>query len=505
MLCKNEKPLFIFEMANNHQGSLEHGLSIIRQMADVCQEFRDDFNFAFKFQYRDLDTFIHPAYKQSKEVKLVKRFEETRLTEEEFLQLKMELDKHDFVSICTAFDEKSVKMVNKHDYSVIKIASCSYTDWPLLESIALLVDKPVIASTAGAELSDIDNVVSFFRHRQKELTLMHCVAEYPTTAENSQLNQISFLRDRYKDINVGYSTHESPKNFDAIKIAIAQGACVFEKHVGITDNGVVLNSYSANPAEVREWLTVARSTFAMCGIKGQRHTSTEKEKNDLRALCRGVFALKPIKAGDKIDFNNMFFAIPCSEGQLIANDISKYKLYHATEDVDVNQPIFREKVSEYNVREKVGGVIAKVKELLREGKISIPKKTGYELSHHYGLESFAKCGAVIITCINREYCKKLIIMVPAQIHPAHYHKLKEETFCVLYGDLQITLNGETKTYLPGDMILCERGAMHSFSTVGGVVFEEVSSTHKIGDSYYEDANIMETKNRKTGLTYWFED
>ena len=58
---KNAKPLFILEIANNHMGDVEHGLKIIREMAEITKKF--DFLFAIKFQYRDIDTFIHPDYK----------------------------------------------------------------------------------------------------------------------------------------------------------------------------------------------------------------------------------------------------------------------------------------------------------------------------------------------------------------------------------------------------------------------------------------------------------
>ncbi len=53
--------LFIFEIANNHMGSLKHGLRIIREISQTTKGF--DFKFAFKLQYRDLDTFIHPHFK----------------------------------------------------------------------------------------------------------------------------------------------------------------------------------------------------------------------------------------------------------------------------------------------------------------------------------------------------------------------------------------------------------------------------------------------------------
>ena len=159
-----DKPLFILEMANNHQGSVEHGKTIIKEMKKVCQEYEDIFNFAVKFQYRNLDTFIRPDYKNRMDVKNVKRFNDTRLTKEQFKELKDEAKSNGFYTICTPFDEDSVDLIMEHDYDVIKVASCSFTDWPLLEKIST-TKKRVIVSCAGSSEEDIDNVVAFFKHR----------------------------------------------------------------------------------------------------------------------------------------------------------------------------------------------------------------------------------------------------------------------------------------------------------------------------------------------------
>jgi len=53
-------PLFIFEMANNHMGDINHGIRIIDEIYDSCKNF--NFEFGFKLQYRDLDSLIHPNY-----------------------------------------------------------------------------------------------------------------------------------------------------------------------------------------------------------------------------------------------------------------------------------------------------------------------------------------------------------------------------------------------------------------------------------------------------------
>jgi len=496
-----QRPLFVFEMANNHQGNLEHGLRIIREIYEVSKNL--PFNFAFKLQARDIPTFIHPDYQGRNDIKYVKRFSETKLTEEEFKILKEEIDKLGFVSICTPFDENSVDLIERLNFDIIKIASCSFTDWPLLEKIAK-TDKPIIASVAGVPLEDIDKVVSFLSHREKKFTLMHCIGEYPTLTEDLQLNQIDLLKKRYPDVEIGYSTHESPDNFDSIKIAIAKGATVFEKHVGVKTPEIELNAYSAIPEQVKKWLAAAKEAFDICGVSQKRSKSSEKELADLKQFQRGVFARKQIMKGEKIDATNMFFAWPNSENQLLANNMSKYMDYSIEKDIEENAPIFFPDVKISNKREKIYEIITKARKMLEEAKIALPDKLEIEVSHHYGVEDFYQHGAILINCVNREYCKKLIILFPGQSHPTHLHKQKEESFQVLSGDLILNLDGKENKYKPGSIVLVPPLVKHSFRTENGLIFEEVSTTHFKNDSFYEDSKITENKNRKTQLTYWLK-
>ena len=491
--------LFILEMANNHMGDVGHGLNIVRQFGKVCRKF--DFKFAFKFQYRQLDTFIHPGYRGRKDIKYVARFEETRLAEQQFLEMRKELLAGGFIAACTPFDEPSVDLIEKHGYDIIKVGSCSFTDWPLLERI-VKTDKPIILSTAGARLQDIDSVVSFMEHRKKVFALMHCVGEYPTPKEHFELGQIDFLKSRYPGTAVGYSTHEEPGNCDAVRIAIGKGASIFERHVGLKTKEYNVNAYSSVPEQIEKWLEAASDAFVMCGASGCRREIPDKEAQDLRGLRRGVFAQREIKAGEKITSHNSFYAIPNQPGQVLANDVSKYSVFTAKADVQSGSPVLLERVEHRNLRSKVLETVEKIRRLVIESKIALPPKIEFELSHQYGLEKIGRYGAVIINCVNREYCKKIIIVLPGQENPVHHHKKKEETFQVLHGSLVININGKEKEYAQGEMAVVERGQKHSFRSDSGAVFEEISTTHYSDDSFYEDEAIMENKDRKTEMTFW---
>src|SRR5205814_8687645 len=153
----------------------------------------------------------------------------------------------------------------------------------------------------------------------------------------------------------------------------------------------------------------------------------------------------------------------------------------------------------------IRGVIHEIKGMLYEANIVVGRDFRIEISHHYGMERFRHHGAVIVEVINRSYCKKLVIVLPGQSHPTHLHRVKEETFQLLWGDFDITLNDTQRIRLkPGDSLLVEPGTRHSFSSVGGAIIEEVSTTHIKGDSVYDDPEINKRDliDRKTIVENW---
>jgi len=496
------RPLFILEMANNHAGSVQHGLRIVNAMHEVVRDF-PQFRFAVKLQYRDMDTFIHPDFRERRDLKFVKRFSETRLEWDEYRQIKDAIADKGFLTICTPWDEISVGQIEEHKYDFIKIPSCYWTDWPLIERIGSS-HLPVIGSVAGVSLQDIDRVVGFFRHRNRPLSLMHCVGEYSTQDGNLQLNQIDLLKKRYPDLEIGYSTHERPDNNDAVKIAIGLGATLFEKHVGVPTGTIQLNAYSANPQQVRAWLEAAASACEMCGVQGDRHSFSTEETQSLRALQRAVFVKRAIKTGEKICQEDVFLALPGVEGQLVANDLSKYSSYHALSPIEPNQPVMVKDLRHCDSRKQLNRIILDVKKMLKRSKVIVPGQLELEISHHYGLNNFAQSGSTVITVVNREYCKRIIVMLPGQAHPEQYHLQKDETYHILHGEISLTLDGRELEQKANDVVVIPKGVRHGFSTRGGAVIEEVSSYYTQDDSFYTDRIIHDNPNRKTYVTHWMD-
>lgn len=493
----NEKPLVILEMANNHMGDVSHGLHIVNQFKKVTEGYKDLFDFAFKLQLRH-PSFIHPDFADRMDIKHVKRFTETTLREEDFIALKEEIEGQGFISMCTPFDEPSVEKMIELKFEMFKVASSSFGDWPLLEALAK-VEKPLVLSTACADTTVIDNVVSFLNNRDKDFAIMHCVSTYPTENKDLEMSQISYLKHRYDGIRVGYSTHEAPDNFKSIFMAVALGADVFEKHVGVPTEKYALNGYSCTPEQFAQWLSAAREAYEMYGSRDGRMGFTEPAKKYLNQIARGVFAKRVLKEGETMKAEDIFLAMPKTDGQLTAVDLSKYASFTVTHSIGKNAPVLFDNVAVTNTRENVSRINDWVMDALEQAKITVPNGIAAEISAHYGVDRFDEYGAVLINLINREYCKMLLLLKPGQKYPSHIHNQKEETLHILAGDLKISLEGVEHHLKEGDLLTIKRGQRHSFETKIGAIIEEISTTYFKGDSIYDDSAILNNPDRK--ITY----
>ncbi len=492
--------LRIFEMANNHQGNLQHGIKIIKAMGEIARKY--DLNAAVKFQYRDLDTFIHPDFVDRTDVKHIPRFLSTKLTEEEFKILLQVVKEEGMLTVVTPFDEVSVPKCLKHGVDIIKVASCSAKDWPLLTEVAK-TNKPIILSTGGSKVEDIDALVSFFQHNNCDFGLMHCVGIYPTENKNISMNFLKKIIHRYPNINIGWSGHESPTNNEPAKLAIAMGAKILERHVGIETEFIKLNKYSMNPVQVEEWLKSTETAKEICGSPNDKKI-TQSEMDSLLSLKRGVYLNKSINKGGEIKEEDVFFAMPCQEGQLSSGEFGRYRAkYSSTKDYKVNSPV-TESPYQGDDLSITRNVIHTIKGMLHEAKIILPEDAELEISHHYGIENFYQFGAILFSIVNRSYCKKILICFPGQTNPLHMHKIKEETFQLLSGDLTIILENKKIQLKPSEIYLQVPNIMHSFTSKKGAIFEEISSTHRRGDSYYKDEEIakLDPMERKTIVNDW---
>lgn len=471
---------YIFEMANNHQGSVDHAKKIIDDFAELAK--RKNIKAGIKLQFRNLDTFIHTKFKEREDLKYIKRFNDTRLSKEEFGQIVDYINDKDLLSISTPFDNESLPLFDSLGIDVLKIASCSVDDWPLLREVCK-INRKIIISTGGATIKHLRKVYNLFKKNGRDFAFLHCIAEYPTPVKNAFLGRIKKLKEEFPDIEIGYSTHESPKDKAVSPYAVAMGATIVEKHVGKVTEDISLNDYSCTVEQMEE--VVDEIQFYETAFQGEF-----SESEALKQLKRGVFVNIELNSGYIVREKDLYYAMPLQEGCMDVSDIDNIVGKTLLIDIDKDDPIKSEYFVGTDKDSKLNKYRVKFNKILSEAGVTVTEKDEVEISCHYGLDNFYNVGALIVSKINRTYCKKIIAMIPNQSHPTHRHLQKEECFELLDGDCILTLNGRDIQLEKGKPVLINRKVNHSFRTSGGCVIEEVSTTHVKGDSIYQDPTIQ---------------
>jgi N-acetylneuraminate synthase len=346
--------LFVLELANNHLGKLDRGLKIIQDYGQVARF--NGVRAAMKLQFRDVDRFIHKDFRHRTDIRYIKKTIDTQLSWAEMKVLVDAVRKWNMLTMATPFDEASVDKCVEFGVQIIKIASSDIKDWMLIEKIAQ-TRKPVIMSTGGSNLRDLDDIITFFNRRDIPLAVNHCVSIYPSEDNELDINQVDFLIKRYPDNVIGFSTHEHRDWKTSITIAYAKGARTFERHADIDYEGVKVSPYCSIPAQADEWFKAFLKAEEMCGAPGlAKRIPPEKEVRYLDALVRGVYAKKPMEAGVALDASCVYLAIPLLKGQISCRELMSGEVL--MRPVEPDQPILFDMIdSPYAFDSKLSAII----------------------------------------------------------------------------------------------------------------------------------------------------
>jgi sialic acid synthase SpsE len=315
--------LFVLELANNHWGDVQRGLKIISDFARIVRF--NNVRAAIKLQFRDVDHFIHKDFRHRTDVRYIKKTLDTQLPKSDYATLVNAVRKSGCIPCATPFDEKSVDLCVELGIPIIKLASSDLNDWFLIEKIAR-TRKPVIASTGGSSLKDADDLVTFFANRNIPLAVNHCVSIYPSEDHELEMNQIDFLKQRYPNNTIGFSTHEYHDWTASLLIAYAKGARTFERHIDIDQDGIAVSPYCSLPEQIDTWFKAYQKAREMCGGSGNvKRIPPDKEIRYLDGLVRGVYARRDLPADyvltqERLE-DDVYLAIPLLKGQISCREL----------------------------------------------------------------------------------------------------------------------------------------------------------------------------------------
>jgi N,N'-diacetyllegionaminate synthase len=238
-----KKAYIIAEIGNTHEGSVGLAKQFIKVAADCGVD-------AVKFQTHifeaeSLASAPNPSYFKDETRK--EYFERTAFNLEQYKTLKEYAEKEckvDFFS--SPFSIEAVDFLLEVGISTFKIPSGEVSNIPMLEHIAK-TGKKVILSSGMSSWEELDRAVNVFKGKN-ELVVLQCTSEYPCAPENSGLNVMLEIKERY-GCEVGFSDHTL--GIGVPLTAVVLGATVVEKHFTLSKQ--LYGSDAKNSTEPKEF------------------------------------------------------------------------------------------------------------------------------------------------------------------------------------------------------------------------------------------------------------
>jgi len=274
-IADDEPPYVIAEIGHNHQGDVAIAQKMIRVASDCGAD-------AVKFQKRENATLYTPALLEQpycNEASYGPTYGAHRAALEfdapQYRACLCEAQRVGIACFATAFDEPSADFLAIENVPAFKIASGGLTDHALLSHVASL-GKPVILSTGGGTAADIDRAVHTVTAHTSQLALLHCTAAYPVR-DFAELNLrcILTLRDRYPELVIGWSGHDS--GIAMALVAYAFGARIIEKHFTLNRaNKGTDHPWSLEPTGLTKLVRDLRRAHAAMGDGVKRFYPSER-------------------------------------------------------------------------------------------------------------------------------------------------------------------------------------------------------------------------------------
>ena len=302
MILEDSKnaPIIIAEVGQNHQGELDKALEYVKVFAASGAN-------VVKFQTRN-NKYLFSSDAYNKVYNSDNAFAEHYGAHREKLELnvewlpviKDECRKNGVKFMSTPFDEPSLDLICDVGVDIIKIASFDLGNLPFISKIA---DKglPVVMSTGGGDLEDVKASAEILRQRVQDISILHCVSEYPCTHDRLGLETIQDYIIEFPDCRIGVSDH-----FNGIlsgPVAYLLGARIFEKHVTLnrswkgTDHSFALEPHGFD--------SFCRDINRVPEMLPRKNDGSLGNEAVFRKLGKSLVAARDLSIGDRVTINDL--------------------------------------------------------------------------------------------------------------------------------------------------------------------------------------------------------
>lgn len=290
---KQSRVFVIAEIGSNHNQDIDQAFYLM----NIAKQAGAD---AVKFQSLKLDAVIAEEDISQDDIEL---FNKIKLDETWYRELYEYARKIGIECISAPTYLQAIMLLKENGARYMKIASPQTYGFPeLIKKVAQLNIKTIM-STGYCEEGEIERAVNLYQKYGDldNLTLLHCISQYPTEVQKVNLNYMKVLQNKY-GVSVGYSDHTL--GIVAPVMAVAMGATVIEKHLTLSRKMEGPDHYFAlEPDEFQRMVTNIREAEQMIGTGEKILTSFEKEFRD--SVIMYPYAARDMKPGEQIEENDI--------------------------------------------------------------------------------------------------------------------------------------------------------------------------------------------------------
>jgi sialic acid synthase len=300
----------IAEIGHNHQGSVEQAKAMLTVAKDCGVN-------AVKVQKRANQTlFTREFFEQpyENEFSFGATYGEHREALEfgldEYAEVQRYAREIGMTFFATPFDLESADFLAELNMPAYKLASADLVNTPLLRHVATF-GKPILLSTGGATMEDIDRAVEAITPVNEQLCILQCTASYPCETEDLNLRVITALRERYPEFVIGLSDHQN--GISMALVAYLVGARVIEKHFTLnhawkgTDH-----AFSLMPEGLRKLVRDLRRVPVALGDGVKRPLPVEEKP--LEKMGKKLVAARDLEQGHMLAAGDIAIKSPADGG-----------------------------------------------------------------------------------------------------------------------------------------------------------------------------------------------
>lgn len=237
---------------------------------------------------------------------LLKKYE---LSYDEISNLKKYCKNQNIKFLSSVFDYRDLIFLYDIGCRKIKIPSGEMNNFQLLKLASKMKIKLII-SLGMASNQEIRRTMNFLSKNQfprKNITLLHCVSDYPANLNSLNLRYINILKKEFPFCNIGYSDH-AIGSLPSV-LAISQGARIIEKHITINRSDIGPDHKAS--LDQKQLSFFMKDLFTAINILGIPKKMIQKEElNNKKLVRKSIYASTPIQKGELFTEKNICLKRP---------------------------------------------------------------------------------------------------------------------------------------------------------------------------------------------------